>query len=86
MLSARDQRLIERQSHIACARYGGQKSRILPLKPTGNKVHIKNNLLFENTIALITIHRVQQAYKLQHEYMGVVDGKLEVIGYTTTPE
>jgi len=94
LLDAKDRRLIQGQSFITRATYGGLSTRILPLHRASNSQHqstqnapvdIQHNLLFENTLAQVTItlHPDQEhKYHLEQEYLGIVDGHLQVIGST----
>jgi phosphodiesterase/alkaline phosphatase D-like protein len=78
---------IELQGRLKQFTYGGLRQQILPLLPTGHQAQLKHHLLFENTIAIVTIQQEEQAlYQLRQEYMGIVDGKLQVIGKTVLSE
>ncbi len=86
MLGAASQRKIELQGHITHATYGGLHTRILPLLPANKKVRVHSNLLFENTLALLTLQpQNERDYAVKQEYLGVVDGHLETIAHTTFP-
>jgi hypothetical protein len=92
-LQAKERRLIRGQSFITRATYGGLSTRVLPLRrnralhPSVQDAHvdIHHDLLFENTLACVTITlRPQQEHKydLEQEYLGNVDGQLQVIART----
>jgi hypothetical protein len=86
-LSAGDQRLIEGQSIVTRMIYGGLDTRILPMQVTIPTVHTRHHLLFENTLAYITLQLdAERHYTLQHEYLGLVDGRLETIARTILPK
>jgi hypothetical protein len=92
-LQEKERRLIRGQSFITRATYGGFSTRVLPLRrdsalrPSVQEEHIDilHDLLFENTLARVTITlRPQQEHKydLAQEYLGNVDGQLQVIAHT----
>lgn len=82
-----DQRLIKGQSIITRMLYGGLDTRILPIQVTIPTVHTQHHLLFENTLAYITLQLdAEGRYTMQQEYLGLVDERLEVIARITLPE
>jgi phosphodiesterase/alkaline phosphatase D-like protein len=82
-----DQRLIEGQSILTRMLCGGLDTRILPIQITIPTVHARHHLLFENTLAYITLQPdAEKRYTLQQEYLGLVDGHLEVMARITLPE
>ncbi len=89
-LQTKERRLIQGQAFIKHATYGGLSTRVLPLRrdsalSLSARVDTHHDLLFENTLARVTITlRPEQVpkYDLQQEYLGIVDGQLEVIGRT----
>ncbi|GCE25276.1 alkaline phosphatase [Dictyobacter alpinus] len=85
-LNASDQQKITAQARISRLNYGGLKHEILPMTPTARDIHIEHNLLFENTIAMLTLHPDQQGqYTPQQEYLGYMDGSLQKIATTVLP-
>jgi len=84
-LQTKERRLIQGQAFITRATYGGLFTRVLPLQVQNEHVDTYHGLLFENTLARVTITlRPQQEHKydLEQEYLGIVDGQLQVIGRT----
>ena len=87
-LQTNERRLIQGQAFITRATYGGLSTRVLPLQVQNAHVDTHRGLLFENTLACVTITlRLEQEHKydLQQEYLGNVDGQLQVIGRTLLP-
>lgn len=85
LLGPKERRLIQGQAFIKQASYGGLSTRILPLQVQSPHVDVHHDLLFEDTIAHITIKlqaRHEQRYTIWQEYLGIVDGELAVIGRT----
>lgn len=83
-LSYGDMRLIKGQSLIPRMIYGGLDTRLLPLEITASDVHSLRHLLFENTLAFITLQSDASGhYTIQQEYYGLVDGRLNVIARIT---
>jgi phosphodiesterase/alkaline phosphatase D-like protein len=86
-LEADDQRLIAGQSIVTRMIYGRLAIRILPIQVTSPTVRNRHHLLFENTLAYITLQPdAERRYTLQQEYLGLVDGRLETIARITLPE
>jgi phosphodiesterase/alkaline phosphatase D-like protein len=89
-LQTKERQLIQGQAFIKRATYGGLSTRVLPFRRDSAlrlsaQVDTHHDLLFENTLARVTITlRTEQErkYDLQQEYLGIVDGGLEVIGRT----
>jgi phosphodiesterase/alkaline phosphatase D-like protein len=85
-LSYGDMRLIKGQSLIPRMIYGGLDTRMLPLEITASDVHTLRHLLFENTLAYITLQPDTEGhYTIQQDYYGLVNGRLEVIARITLP-
>jgi hypothetical protein len=82
-LHAKEQRLIKGQAFIPHTTYGGLSTRVLPLQMHNARIDTHRDLLFENTLAYVTI-MPQPGYKydLEQAYLGIVDGQLQVIGHT----
>lgn len=86
-LGDRDQRLIEGQSAIKRMIYGGLNTRILPIQITVSTIQARHDLLYENTLAYVTLQPDAEKHSIiQQEYLGLVEGRLEVIGRITLPE
>jgi hypothetical protein len=85
MLTRKDRHLIERQAMIRRASYGGvHNTHILPLTSADGTKRVERDLLFQNTLALLTVQPQQgDKYDVQHEYLSVVDGQMEVVACTT---
>jgi hypothetical protein len=84
-LQTKERRLIRGQALITHATYGGLSTRVLPFQAHNAHVDTHHNLLFENTLARVTITLRPQhepKYDLQQEYLGNIDGQLQVIGRT----
>lgn len=84
-LQKNERRLIQGQAFMSRSTYGGLSTRVLPLQVQDVDVDTSHDLLFENTLACVTITlRPQQEHKydLQQEYLGNVDGQLQRIGRT----
>ncbi|GER86649.1 metallophosphatase [Dictyobacter vulcani] len=86
-LSPSDQRKITLQARVSRLRYGGLTQQILPLTPAVKDIHIDHNLLFENTIAILSLQTDQQGrYMPQQEYLGYYHGQLQKIATTVLPK
>lgn len=82
-LQPKERRMIQGQSIITRGTYGGIATKILPLQIQHNQADTKHNLLFENTLALLTVTlQPQQTYQLQNDYLGIVAGHLQPIAQT----
>jgi phosphodiesterase/alkaline phosphatase D-like protein len=84
-LHTKERRLIQGQAFIKRAIYGSLSTRVLPLQMQNAHMDTHHDLLFENTLAhvTITLHPEQEhRYDLEQEYLGIVDGQLQVIGRT----
>jgi hypothetical protein len=85
MLQTKERRLIQGQALITHATYGGLSTRVLPLQVHNAHVDTYHGLLFENTLARVTITlrpQHEHKYDLQQEYLGNIDGQLQVLGHT----
>jgi phosphodiesterase/alkaline phosphatase D-like protein len=82
-LSRKDRSMIERQAIIKRASYGGVQTRMLPLTNAGGTQRVEGDLLFQNTLALVTVQPQEgDRYDIQHEYFGIVNGQMEVVART----
>ena len=87
-LQTNERRLIQGQAFITRATYGGLSTRVLPLQVRDTHIDTHHDLLFENTLARVTIAlqpQQEHTYDLQQDYLGIVNGQLEVIGSTLFP-
>jgi phosphodiesterase/alkaline phosphatase D-like protein len=87
-LQTNERRLIQGQAFITRATYGGLSTQVLPLQVRDVHIDTHHGLLFENTLARvrITLQPQQESkYDLQQDYLGIVNGQLEVIGSTLFP-
>jgi len=87
-LQTKERRLVRVQAFIKRATYGGLSTRVLPLQVQHSHVDTRHDLLFEDTVAHVTITlrpEQEQKYDIRQEYYGIVDGELEVIGCTVFP-
>lgn len=85
LLEGRALTMIRGQAVITRASYGGVASHVLPLEVQGEGIHTLHNLLFENTLALVTVTlqpQQEQKYTLQQEYFGNVNGQFQLIART----
>jgi hypothetical protein len=79
-LNLRDQQIIIWQGGIKRLPYGGLQTQVLPLQHTQAQQFIQNDLLFQNTLALVTLSpQPQHGYKIQQTFLSIVDGKMNVI-------
>jgi hypothetical protein len=86
-LSSRDRRLIEMQASITRTTYGSLHMRMLPLIKADGKGRIERDLLFQNTVAIVRVQPEEEnRYHVQQEYLGIVDGQMEVIARTILPQ
>jgi phosphodiesterase/alkaline phosphatase D-like protein len=84
-LQTKERRLIQGQAFVTRATYGGLSTRVLPLQVQKAHVDTHHSLLFENTLACVTLTlrpEQERKYDLQQEYLGKVGGQLQVIGRT----
>jgi hypothetical protein len=85
-LSESDQRLIKLQSSLARSSYGGLSMHVLPLTEVNAAAHAHRNLLFDNALALVTVQPTSEnTYTIQQEYLGMIDGQIEMLGRTHLP-
>lgn len=77
-LSASDRTKIEFQSRIDAGSYGRLLTRILPLQKLWPESKISNNILYDNTLAMVTLNpRADTGYDIQQTYFGIVEGQLK---------
>ena len=75
--------MIEKQAMIKRASYGGVRTRMLPLTNADGTKRVEDDLLFQNTLALVTVQPQEgDRYDLQQEYLGIIDGQMEVVART----
>jgi PhoD-like phosphatase len=84
-LHREDRRLIVGQSWIKQANYGGLSTRVLPLFNAQGAKRIPHDLLFQNTVALLTLQPRSSGsedrgrYGIEQVYLGVLDGEMREI-------
>lgn len=82
-LDHRDSLLIRGQALLKRLTYSALNTRILPLHSIDKTAEVHRDLLFRNTLACIRLQPDERAgYHIQHEYLGIVNGQMEVIGST----
>lgn len=85
-LSPADQQKIKLQARVSRWSYGGLKQRVLPLAAADKTVHIDRNLLFENTLAIVTLQADSRGrYIPQQDYLGCIHGRLQKLASTILP-
>ncbi len=86
VLGDASERKVKMQAFITKIAYSGLRLRMLPLKVTDTKARVHRQLLFENTLAFLTLHpRPDNTYQIKHEYMRSIDGEMKVVGFTMLP-
>lgn len=85
-LDSRDTRLILTQAHLKQAFYGGLHTRLRRLSPANARARITRDILTQNTVALVTFEPDassynERGYAIKQTYLGVIDGKLEVVAH-----
>lgn len=88
-LQPKERRMIQGQAIITQGTYGGIATKVLPLQIQHAQADTQHNLLFENTLACLTVTlqpQQQQKYKLLNDYLGIVAGHLQPIAHTTIPD
>ncbi len=84
-LEQRDKRLISGTAWIKRAIYGGLYTSILPMRQEKSTKRVPHDMLFQNVVALVTFspqtHKKGQ-YAIRQVYLGINDGKFEVVGST----
>lgn len=79
-LNRRDQQIIMRQAAIKRLSYGGLQTRVLPLQHVQGQEHVQNDLLFQNTLALVTFSpQAHNSYKIQQTFLSIMNGRMDMI-------
>ncbi|GAC1618610.1 MAG: alkaline phosphatase D family protein [Ktedonobacteraceae bacterium] len=87
VLGRRSEQLVTGQSHITRSTYGGLHTGMLQLRTPDGKKRIQYDMLFQNALAYVTLTPDETGtYKVQQEYLVVVDGQLQTAGYTVMTE
>ena len=74
------------QAHLSQLSYGGVHTSILAQTSTHTTTDNYKNLLFQNTIALLTFQMAdKQSYKVEHSYLGPVGATLATLATTRLP-
>ncbi len=82
-LSQQNKQLVVRQARITHANYGGLDTQMLQLRTPDGKKRIQYDMLFQNALAYVTLTPDEtHTYKVQQEYLVVVDGEIQTVGYT----
>ncbi len=86
-LSPRNEQLVIAQARITRMNYGGLDTRMLHLRTPDGKKRIQYDMLFQNTLAYVTLTLDEtHTCNVQQEYFVVVDGQLQKAGYTVMTE
>ena len=86
-LSPQSKELVTGQARITNINYGGLDTRMLQLRTSDGEKRIQYDMLFQNTLAYVTLTPdATGAYTVQQEYLVVVDGQLQKAGYTVMTE
>ncbi len=86
-LAPQSEQLVTGQARITRTNYGGLDTHMLQLRTPDGKKHIQYDMLFQNTLAYVTLTPDETgAYKVQQEYLVVVNGQLQTAGYTVMTE
>jgi hypothetical protein len=86
VLGTTSERKVKLQASITRIAYSGLRLRMLPLKSAGTKARIYKQLLFEDTLAFVTLYPgSHDTNQIKHEYMSCVEGELKVVGVTKLP-
>jgi len=80
-LESRDKRLVAGQAWIKRFIYGGLHVRMLPLYHPKTTKHLSHDLLFQNTVALVTfqVSPSERGLGFQQVYLGIKDGILQAV-------
>ncbi|HEV2659892.1 MAG TPA: alkaline phosphatase D family protein [Ktedonobacteraceae bacterium] len=85
-LTSRQRWMIEKQSLITRMAYSGLRTRILPLQQIEKAAQIRHHLLFNDTLAYVTLQpQSEHKYSIEQAYMSIVAGQLEIIARTRFP-
>ena len=77
---------VKMQAFITKIAYSGLHLHMLPLKVMDAKARVQGHLLFENTLAFLTLQPMPgNTYQIKHEYMTSIDGEMKVVGFTELP-
>ncbi len=86
-LETQSEQLVTGQARISRTNYGGLDTRMLQLRTPNGKKRIQYDMLFQNTLAYVTLTPDENnVYAVQQEYLVVVDGQLQKVGYTVMTE
>ena len=86
-LDPQSEQIVTGQARVTRTNYGGLDTRMLQLRTPDGKKRIQYDMLFQNTIAYVTLTPDGTGrYKGQHEYFVVIDGELQKAGYTVMTE
>lgn len=86
-LEPQSEQLVTGQARITRTNYGGLDTHMLQLRTPDGKKRIQYDMLFQNTLAYVTLTPNETgAYNVQQEYLVVVEGRLQKAGYTVMTE
>jgi len=86
-LGRQSEQLVTGQARITRANYGGLDTHMLQLRTPDGKKRIQYDMLFQNALAYVTLTPDEtNTYKVQQEYLVVVDGEIQTVGYTVMTE
>src|SRR5437879_12812381 len=82
-LSSHSRKLVLGQARLHRATYGGLHTRILPMYTSNHKRRVPHDMLLQTNIALVTLQsQADGKYKIQQEYLGFVEDRMDVVGQT----
>jgi hypothetical protein len=82
-LSPNSRKLVLGQARLHRATYGGLHTRILPMYTSNHKQRVPHDMLLQTNIALVTLQSQEDGkYKIQQEYLGFVEDRMDVVGQT----
>ncbi len=83
VLGRKSEQMIVGQASITRSIYGGLHTRMLPLYEANEKRRLQHDILLRNTLAYVTLQPDDKNdYIVEQEYLGVVDGQMQVVGRT----
>ena len=86
-LGSQSKQLVTGQARITRTNYGGLDTHMLQLRTPDGRKRIQYDMLFQNALAYVTLAPDEtNTYKVQQEYLVVVDGEIQTAGYTVMAE
>jgi len=75
-------KLVLGQARLKWASYGGLRMRMLPMYKDQHK-RVPYDMLLRNVVAMVKIGQSdKRTWEIEQEYLGLTDGKMEVVGVT----